>query len=377
MTEMAVKFPSHRLSAWRAGPRRLLLAVLGLAVLAGAAERFAARAFQPGNGARWIWAAGDVHDGEPIAFYAVRELELEAPVEARIAITADDTYLLHVNGQRLGAGHYRQGAPLDEYEVGDFLESGTNRILIEARSSRGAGGLIAELELGPEGDHETLVTDSSWRIFERYDPGLFGGRTTEETGTAPRVWGRPPTGRWRLAAERRHRPILFQGFPPPERRRPLRHKTLHGASWLELDAARPRIPALGPQQIFDWGEELEGIVSFDLRSDEGKPGLLYASAEPPDVSNRSPDAVIVPVPGRRFWQDALPRRFRYLLLVGVEPASRIEVDLLDGAPARAPEPPGGENGGVFGVKPPRSYSKTEEAVWERLEEEAAEQSGRQ
>ena len=155
------------------------------------------------------------------------------------------------------------------------------------------------------------------------------------------------------------------------RRRPLRHKPHHEPSWLELDGSLRLIPALGPQQIFDWGEEVEGILSFDLRSDEGKPGLLYVSTAPPDVRDRPPDAVIVPVPGRRYWEDAHPRLFRYLLLVGAEPSSRIEVELLDGAATRPLVRPKNGRHGVFGIKPPRSYSKVEEEVWKRLEQEAA------
>ena len=362
---MQVMVPLHRWLSRRDGRWRIA-SILVLAIFIAGAEHFAARVFEPG--AQWIWADGDHSSGEPIAFYAVRELELDGVARARFAITADDTYVLYVNGQRVGAGRYSPGEALDEYEVGDFLEAGVNRILVEARSSRGAGGLIAELELGS--NPRKIVTDGSWRIFRRYDPGLFGGWSSEEAGEAPKIWGRPPTGRWRLSTERQLRPILFQGFPPPERRRPVRHKALHDPSWLELDDSRRHIPALGPQQIFDWGEEIEGVISFDLRSDVGKPGLLYASTAPPDVSNGSPDAVIIPVPGRRYWEDAHPRRFRYLLLVGVEPASRIEVDLLDreqtGGMVEAPR----ENTGVFGFEPPRSYSKVEEEVWDRLESEA-------
>ncbi len=368
--EMPAPFSLRKLFNPRfAGP----VAALGLVVLAAGARHLAARVFEPVSGARWIWAAGDYREGDPISFYAVRELDLEATVPARIAIAADETYLLYVNGRRAGAGSYRRNAPLDEYEVGALLEPGLNRILVEVRSSRGAGGLIAEIGLGDA--HRNIVTDASWRIYKRYDPGLFGGWSSPEAGEAPVAWGRPPTGRWRLAAARL-RPVPPQGLLPPALRRPLRHRPYHDAAWLELDETRRQIPALGPQQIFDWGEEVEGIVSFDLRSDQGKPGLLYASAEPPDAQERPPDAIIIPVPGRRYWEDAQPRRFRYLLLVGVEPASRIEVELPNGTSTRALEVPSEEpRDGIFGIEPPRSYSRVEEAVWERLEKEAAAQVG--
>ncbi len=357
--------PMRRRFALRAGC--LLAAMLGLALLAGGAQRLGPRV--PGHDAQWIWAAGDYRNGEPIAFYAVRELELPDACPARVAITADDTYLLYVNGRRVGAGHYRPEAPLDEYRVDDFLQPGINRVLVEARSSRGAGGLLAVIEPDPACGG-SVVTDADWQIFRRYDPGLYGGWALPETSEVPRVWGRPPTGRWRLAAERRPQPIPFQGYLPAVRRRPARHMSYRNGEWREIDVSLPRIPALGPQQVFDWGEEVTGILSFDLRFDHGKPGLLFASSELPEVEGRPPDAIIVPVPGRRYWQDARPRRFRYLLLVGVEPASRIEVDVLDGDTARALAVPKDQGGGVFGIEPPRSYSTVEEQVWKRLEEEA-------
>lgn len=355
----------------RAHPWRLLAAILGLALLAGTAERFAARLFEP---ACWIWAAGDYGDGEPIAFYAVRDLELASAGPARVVIAADETYLLYANGRRLGTGTYRPGQPLDEYDLGDFLEVGLNRILVELRSTRGAGGFFARIEL--EGERtETVVTDAGWRIFRSYDPGLLGGWSTLAGGEVPQVWQQAPTGRWRLAASHLRRPIPFQGFPPSGRSRPRRHRKYFDSAWLDLDWSRRRIPALGPQQVFDWGEEVEGYLAFDLRSDGGEPGLVYfGSAQSPDPQARPPDTVILPVPGRRHWEDAFPRRFRYVLVIGAEPYSWMELNQLSGANARVLAAPADNHDGVFGLVPPRSYSRVEEAVWKRLEKEAAQRN---
>ncbi len=361
-------FDLRQLFSRRDRSRRFLAVTLGLILLAAGSCPLATRLLQPSGGALWIWARGDYGGGEPIAFYAVREIELDAVSQARVTITADDTYLLYVNGQRVGTGCYRHEQPVDEYEVSDFLDVGLNRIVVEARSGRGAGGLLAELDLGA---HGPVVTDGNWRVFRRYDPGLFTGWSMPKAGEAPKVWGRPPTGRWRLPSTRRRRTIPFQVFPPPTRRLPTRHRVHNSDSWLRLDWSRRRIPALGPQQIFDWGAEVMGFISFDLRSDEGKPGLLYVSSKPPDPRTQVPDAVITPVPGRRYWEDAYPRRFRYVLIVGAEPNSRIEVDLAASVPAAAPA---ANHDGVFGIEPPRSYSKAEENVWRRLEEESAERA---
>ncbi len=340
------------------------MAVLALGLALTAASRFAARWPEPGHDADWIWAEGDYRDGQPISFYAARDVELPAPAPARVTIVADETYLLYVNGHRIGAGSYGSEARLDVYDVGDFLDAGWNRILVELRSSRGGGGLLARLELG---DGTTVATDRSWRIFRRHEDGIVRGWSDLESGEAPKVWGRAPTGRWRLRGLR-HREVLFQRFPPPEHRRPLRHQLRHDAEWSPLDPSQRRIPALGPQQIYDWGTEVEGILSFDLRSGDGKPGLLYVSTEVPDPTEQQPDAYIVPVPGRRWWQDAHPRRFRYALIAGAEPRSRIEVDLLGDSTGWTDVP---NHDGVFGIQPPRSYSSTEEAVWDRLTAEAA------
>ncbi len=354
---------------------RFLAGALALALLLAGAARIADRLFEQEGGAKWIWAEGNYKASRPLAFYAARDVELRAAVPGRIGIVADESYRLYLNGRRLGAGSYRAGAALDVYDVGGYLEAGINRIVVELASSRGAGGFLARLELTGS---DPIVTDGSWRIFRRHDDGLLRGWSHLAGGEAPKVWGPAPTGRWRLAggAGGRLRPIPFQTFPPAERVRPPRHRLFRTDAWRELGSRR-RIPVLGPQQVFDWGREVTGYLSFDLRSGDGLPGLLYVGSQPPDPSRRPPDAVIMPIPGRHFWQDARARRFRYALLVGVEPRRRVEVDLLDGEPAGVaaelsapPEDPRG----VFGVKPPRSYSTVDQAVWSRLERADAERA---
>ena len=70
--------------------------------------------------------------------------------------------------------------------------------------------------------------------------------------------------------------------------------------------------------------------------------------------------------GRRHWEDAHSRRFRYLLVVGAEPYSRMELEEPEPGLARDPEALANQTGGVFGLEPPRTYSKVEEDVWKRL-----------
>ena len=354
-------------------PLAFFTSVLALAlVVAGAAhliKSLRSRFADPGHGACWIWAAGGYGGGEPVAFYAAREFELTAPGGGRIAIAADETYLLYFNGHRVGSGGYRHRAPVDEYDVSDLLQEGVNRILVELRSSRGAGGLVAELELDGDGaaaPSRVIATDTSWRIFRRFEPELFGGWSLLEGGETPAVWSRPPTGRWRLGSTRIARATPRPGFPPPTRRRPIRLRAPQTGSWLDLPWSGRRIPPIGPKQLYDWGTAVTGYLSFDLTSAAGEPGLLFFGMEPPDPKASSPDEVVLPVPGRHHWEAAVQRRFRYLLIVGAEPRRSIEVEVSGSGLERGLTPPGIRLSGVFGLEPPRSYSKVEEDVWARL-----------
>ncbi len=367
--------------AWHERPLRSFVAVFLLALTVAGAEKLSsvvgARLFESSPDERWIWAEGEYGEGEALAFYAARDFKIEDLGSARIALAADETYLLFVNGYRVGAGSYRPWSAIDEYDITDLLHQGGNRIVVELRSSRGAGGFLAVVELGPAagGEDEAserriVVSDRSWRIFKRYDPGLFGGWTRLEEGEKPKIWHRPPAGRWRLDSTAVRRPNLFESSIMPLCQRPVRFQQQHRPDWLELTWER-RIPALGPQQLYDWGEVVEGILSFDLISDQGQPGLLYVGTEPPDPELRPPDEVILPVPGRRHWEDAYVRRFRYALVVGAEPYSRIEVEIPP--PSLSAKLPRSEpnHQGVFGLEPPRTYSKVEEDVWKRMERGAA------
>ncbi|RMH20648.1 MAG: hypothetical protein D6696_07640, partial [Acidobacteria bacterium] len=152
------------------------------------------------GGARWIWAPGVslAKSPPPVAFYASARLWLPAPPrQARLAIVADEEYAAWLGDGWIGAGAYRPHGGVDVYEVADRLVAGENRIVVELRSSRGAGGLLAVLEA----DGRPLVASGAeWRIHRRWSADLWRPASPRPTGEAPRLWGRPPTGRWRPGA---------------------------------------------------------------------------------------------------------------------------------------------------------------------------------
>ncbi|MFY9819992.1 MAG: hypothetical protein WAM82_01330, partial [Thermoanaerobaculia bacterium] len=139
------------------------LVVLALALAARALPEARARRL-PTAEAQWIWKSLDWDDHQPAAFYVLRDFDLAAtPAAARLLVTADEEYVLTLNGRRIGAGAFQPGAVLDVYDAGPLLLPGANRLMVEVRSARGAGGLLASLV---DGAGRMLVgTDGRWRIF--------------------------------------------------------------------------------------------------------------------------------------------------------------------------------------------------------------------
>lgn len=131
---------------------------------AAAAEE---EAIPAGQEAQWIWSPAHEKDKVPAGdCYFRKTLNLSAAKleEARIEITADDTYELYVNGRSVGSGtSWRQ---LDKFDLLAYLEPGRNTIAVHATNSEKdkSAGLVARILLREAGG--TLVvhrTDTSWK----------------------------------------------------------------------------------------------------------------------------------------------------------------------------------------------------------------------
>lgn len=352
--------PQRSSSPWRLFAA-VAAAALVLAVLERTVTRLVSEHSEPGRGASWIWAPGVLKSVEPIAFFAVRDFDLDEAGPAWLTIVADEEYVAYLNGRRVGSGSYRNRMPADFFEVGDVLKAGGNRLAVELRSSRGAGGLLANLRFGDE-EKPRITTDGTWRIFRRYDPAILHGWELEG-GEPPVVWHRYPAGRWRPEAPGEPRRWVDDGVPgrtwrPPERARPV------DGAWYDL-TERQTLPELGARVIFDWGEKVTGALHLELATGGGEPGLLFASAIPPDDCPAPADGLVVPVPGRPSWSDAHVRTFRYVCLVGVDLRKAPEVETVDKATAAAFPAPGPWPG-VLGIDPPRNHTFAEEQIRERL-----------
>lgn len=360
---------SKGVNPWVLAVLFVLLATAALALVSRELPALASRLFQPTGGAQWIWETRDRNDASPAAFYAVRDFELPSPPErARLLVTADPEYVLHLNGKRVGSGGYQPGAGLDVYEVGPLLLPGGNRLVAELRSDRGAGGFLASLVDRETGDL-LLGTDERWRIVRRQQLGLVRGWLPLGDAEKAHCWGYPPVGRWGLpiaGPEKRLFPDLVG--------RPL---FAQAARTVPVIPGRPaEIPGVRPggAVLLDWGREVAGYLSLDVSPAE-KMGaaLLFTGAAPPDPLASRPATPILVAPGARRWLDARPRRFRYALVLGLErPATARLLPLAPGLDAKTvagllPPASDGEAPRIFGIEAPPLRTPVEDEVWGKLQ----------
>ena len=340
----------------------VVLLTLGLALASRFLPSLATRLTAPTGGAQWIWEMRDRVDVSPAAFYAVHDFAVETPpATARLLATADEEYVLYLNGRRIGAGSWERGTPLDVYEVGPLLQPGPNRLVAELRSGRGAGGFLLSLNDG-EG-RQIARTDESWRLFHRHHPGIVRGwlpldRKLEDPPGIPEsepafCWGLPPTGSW-------GRPV------PRDEPRPLLFEITSG----RLPAiAVPTDPGDGPPRaLFDWGREVVGYPTIELAAAaEMRVGLLFTGDTPPDPWQDRPVASVLVPAGQRMWMAARPGRFRYALVMGIADPFEAGVQPVDAAvlPRLLPAAHSWEKG-VFGIVPPPLRTPVEDKVWGKL-----------
>jgi alpha-L-rhamnosidase len=165
--------------------------------------------------AQWIWfPEGNPADRAPVAARYFRRLfELpsnEAASAADIEITADDQFVLFVNGREAGKGD-GWGSP-QKIAVGAFLQPGKNVLAVEARNvgtSPNPAGLVAQLKVEfAHGAPFMLLTDGNWKSATNAETGWQAlafddtawvmAKPLGEYGTQP--WGIIGSNDRRLAA---------------------------------------------------------------------------------------------------------------------------------------------------------------------------------
>ena len=112
------------------------------------------------------------------------------PHDARMQLTADDGFVLFLNGRQAGvqAGGWQAATVL---EMTDALQAGENTLECRVVNSSGPTGLIAHLRcFGPDGEQLDIVTDSSWQVIRLthavdYPFDYTGAVPAQELGVPP------------------------------------------------------------------------------------------------------------------------------------------------------------------------------------------------
>jgi len=324
---------------------------------------------------QWIWRDHDLRHVEAVAFYAVRDVEVDR-IEgtARLRVQADEEYVLTINGSRIGSGRRGFEAEGDEYDVTPWLSPGWNRVVALLRSSNGAGGFWLELA-----DDRGLLarSDGDWTIYRGEWRGIYR-RGALLPGDRPMVLGPSPLGRWRTA-DRFVRREAFQrvlATPEPVTAVAFR-KWGSGEEWTPIREQRRRPPSFGPLVEIDFGEVRTGYLQLAFRDSAlapELPSLLFFSTGPLEAPPLPADLTTRPIPGRNLFQDAIPRRFRYVAVAGMPGLFQAHVlpirpEAYDGLAPR--EGDVRERHGVFGIDPPPPLrSPVENEVWRELERTA-------
>ncbi|MFN0019021.1 MAG: HEAT repeat domain-containing protein [Pirellulaceae bacterium] len=115
--------------------------------------------------AKWIWSTEHQKDAVPAgaACHFRKSFTVKTPEAASIALAADDTYELYLNGRRIGVGESTKR--LVEYDVSKFVTKGSNLIAIKVVNRAGkTAALVARVTVKEKnGEWTAHSSDDSWR----------------------------------------------------------------------------------------------------------------------------------------------------------------------------------------------------------------------
>jgi hypothetical protein len=294
----------------------VLLSILLLVVVAERWRWFARLESVAQPSLTWIWAPVNPNEVKARAFYAVRDFALATPpARARLEVLGDPEYIAYLNGTRVGSGSYRADAPLDVYEVGDLLVAGSNRVVIELRSPIGSGG--ATLRIAADG--RTLVaTGGDWSIQETTWQGALSREPLSRSSSAE-VLGVSPFGRWGTPGITAIKPRFTEQV---SRKGPIGARYFRlpyaNGTWRKLSPTAKHSRRLGTATEFDFGAEVEGFLQLSFDRGQERTALVRAAADSAPASGWLPDAIVISVNGSGVWRDAVPRRFRFVEVVGLK-----------------------------------------------------------
>ncbi len=143
--------------------------------------------------AEWIWVgntrAGDVIPAGESGYFR-KAINLRADAEAIIEITADDRYVLYVNGRQIGSGNSR--GQMQQYDVSTSMDIGRNMVAVAATNVRGDTAAIAvRVSIRPLNSNQwyTFSSDASWKSSSDAEPNWQSAVFNDNTWSQASAFG--------------------------------------------------------------------------------------------------------------------------------------------------------------------------------------------
>ena len=146
----------------------------------------------------WIWLPTDFETPNLTAYMRKVVNLSSAPQEAWCVITADNQYILYVNGRIVGQDWVFGGgwSVVKPYNILPFLKAGDNIISVEAYNYLGPGALFFESKIKGKDYSTQILSDESWlssKVKEEKWTNLnFNDSKWEKT----KIYGKPPGPPW-------------------------------------------------------------------------------------------------------------------------------------------------------------------------------------
>lgn len=319
----------------------------------------------PNAGERsWIWIPDDPRDARPVSVYFVRDFELgSVPEDLTVEVLGDPEYVLWLNAHRISSNRFRLPGSVERYRVAPWLLQGSNRWVAEVRSPTAAGAFSLALR---DGSGRILVqTDDTWKLARSYTRGIeYPEMPFRAEGV--RVLASGPMGRWARARLGPFGKTFEEGLEIEEVRTAQSYRvSTDRAGWRPLPQVPHGTVDLGIAVEFDFGKIETGFLQLSI---SGHPlaGLAFFGEEPFWQVPEEAGTLVLPVPERGLWQDAEPRRFRYVLVLGLDGVRSAAV--LPMQPEVLERWKGSqEDRGLWGLRPPPSRSPVEHVLRRELQ----------
>ena len=112
---------------------------------------------------KWIWCRKESSGPEHADVWFEREFTLDGPVEtATLAVAADDTPFVYVNGEFAGSGGSFLQA--QTYDLAKFLKPGKNTLTIRVRNDEQNGGLLCDFFVRDGGRDRYFCSGEGWKF---------------------------------------------------------------------------------------------------------------------------------------------------------------------------------------------------------------------